>query len=157
MPSEHKVNNRAWMTAIVSPFTPSSWSESRGRVCSRTGSYRPARLAAKYGPEFSLRDLTDRFSYDCLWREEARSKRRASSCGVCLPDLERPRPPDLPAGMVKLRLVKVWHIAGPHRFVMYIRKINPSGCRRRFRMRQIYIGNTLITCYSDVIADRGLS
>jgi hypothetical protein len=45
------------------------------RVCSRTGSYRLARLAAKFGPEISLRDLTDRFSYDCLWRAEARSKR----------------------------------------------------------------------------------
>ena len=61
------------------------------RVCSRTGSYRLARLAAKFGPEISLRDLTDRFSYDCLWRVEARSKRGTSSCGVYLPDLEQPR------------------------------------------------------------------
>jgi hypothetical protein len=38
------------------------------RVCARTGSYRLARLAAKFGPEISLRDLTDRFAYDCLWR-----------------------------------------------------------------------------------------
>ena len=76
------------------------------RVCSRRGSYRLARLAAKYGPEISLRDLTDRFSYDCLWRAEARGKRGTSSCGVYLPDLERPRPPDLPPGMIKLRLVK---------------------------------------------------
>jgi hypothetical protein len=36
------------------------------RVCSRRGSYRLARLAAKFGPEISLRDLTDRFSYDCM-------------------------------------------------------------------------------------------
>jgi hypothetical protein len=47
------------------------------------------RLAAKFGPEISLRDLTDRFSYDCLWRAEARSKRGRSSCGVYLPDLEQ--------------------------------------------------------------------
>jgi hypothetical protein len=52
------------------------------RVCSRRGSYRLARLAAKFGPEISLRDLTDRFSYDCLWRAEARSKRGKSACGV---------------------------------------------------------------------------
>jgi hypothetical protein len=32
--------------------------------------YRLARLAAKYGPEISLR-----FSYDCLWRAETRSKK----------------------------------------------------------------------------------
>ena len=77
------------------------------RVCSRKGSYRLARLAAKFGPEISLRDLTDRFSYDCLWREEARSKKGKSGCGVYLPDLELPRPPpSLPPGMMKLRLVR---------------------------------------------------
>ena len=76
------------------------------RVCSRRGSYRLARLAAKFGPEITLRDLTDRFSYDCLWRAEARGKRGVSSCGVYLPDLERPRPPDVPPGLVKLRLIK---------------------------------------------------
>jgi hypothetical protein len=78
----------------------------RCRVCARRGSYRLARLAAKFGPEITLRDLTDRFSYDCLWRAEAHGKRGISSCGVYLPDLEASRPPDLPPGMVKLRLVK---------------------------------------------------
>ena len=62
------------------------------RVCARRGSYRLARLAAKFGPEISLRDLTDRFSYDCLWRAEARSKHAASVCRVYLPDLEEKRP-----------------------------------------------------------------
>jgi hypothetical protein len=75
-------------------------------VCSRTGSYRLARLAAKFGPEITLRDLTDRFSYDCLWRTEARSKAGKPACGVYLPDLANPRPPDLPAGLLTLRLVK---------------------------------------------------
>jgi hypothetical protein len=76
------------------------------RVCPRAGSYRLARLAAKYGPETALRDLTDRFSYDCMWRAEARSKKGKSACGVYLPDLEQKRPPDLPPGLAKLRLVK---------------------------------------------------
>jgi hypothetical protein len=76
------------------------------RVRSRSGSYRLARLAAKHGPEITLRDLTERFSYDCLWRAEARSKKVKSACGVYLPDLERKRLPDLPPGTVKLRLVK---------------------------------------------------
>jgi hypothetical protein len=76
------------------------------RVCSRTGSYRLARLAAKFGPEITLRDLTDRFSYDCLWRAEARSKAGKSACGVYLPDLANPRPSDLPPGLLKLRLIK---------------------------------------------------
>jgi hypothetical protein len=47
----------------------------------------PDGLAAKHGPEISLRDLTDRFSCDCLWRSEARSKKGKSACGVYLPDL----------------------------------------------------------------------
>ena len=76
------------------------------RVCSRSGSYRLARLAAKYGPEITLRDLTERFFYDCLWRAEARSKKGKSACGGYLPDLEHKRPPDLPPAMVKLWLVK---------------------------------------------------
>ena len=76
----------------------------RGKAASIVG--RLARLAAKYGPEITLRDLTERFSYDCLWRAEARSKKGKSACGVYLPDLEHKRPPDLPPGMVKLRLVK---------------------------------------------------
>jgi hypothetical protein len=39
------------------------------RVCNRRGSYRLARLAAKFGPDISLPDLTDRFSYDCMWAD----------------------------------------------------------------------------------------
>jgi hypothetical protein len=42
----------------------------------RHGSYRLPRLAAKYGPEISLHDLTEPFSYECLLRAEARSKVR---------------------------------------------------------------------------------
>jgi hypothetical protein len=41
-----------------------------------------------------------------MWRAEALSKKGKSACGVYLPDLEHPRPPDAPPGMVKLRLVK---------------------------------------------------
>ena len=40
------------------------------------------------------------------WRAEARSKKGKSACVVYLPDLEQLRPPDVPLGMVKLRLVK---------------------------------------------------
>jgi hypothetical protein len=76
------------------------------RVCSRSGSYRLARLSAKFGPEIALGDLTDRFSYDCLWRAGARSKAGKSACEVYLPDLANPRPPDLPPGLLKLRLIK---------------------------------------------------
>jgi hypothetical protein len=63
-----------------------------------------ARLAAKFGPEISLRDLTDRFAYDCLWRAEARGK----AWRVELRRLfaEQPRPPDDPPSRPKLRLIK---------------------------------------------------
>jgi hypothetical protein len=64
-----------------------------------------ARLAAKFGPEIGLRDRLDRLSYDCLWRAEARSKKGKSACGVYLLDLEQRRPPDLPPGLARLRVV----------------------------------------------------
>jgi hypothetical protein len=49
-----------------------------------------------------------------LWLDDVRTKSEQSGmdsrgrkdCGVYLPDLENRRPPDLPPGMVKLRLVK---------------------------------------------------
>jgi hypothetical protein len=86
-----------------------------GLLSFRCGPYRLPRLfaerllstgAARRQIRTSLHDLTERFSYDCLWRAEARSKKGKSVCGVYLPDLERRRPPDLPPRMVKLRLVK---------------------------------------------------
>ena len=76
----------------------------RCRVCSRNGAYRLARLAAKFGPEIGLRDLSIVF-LDCLWRAEARGKRGVSACGVYLSDLEQPRPPDMPPGLVRLHVV----------------------------------------------------
>jgi hypothetical protein len=76
------------------------------RVCNAQRLVSAGAACREYGPEITLRDLTERFSYDCLWRAEARSKKGKSACGVYLPDLERKRPPDLPPGMVKLRLVK---------------------------------------------------
>jgi hypothetical protein len=44
-------------------------------------------------------------AYDCLWCAQSRAKRGKRDCGVYLPDLEHKRPPDMPPGMVKLRLV----------------------------------------------------
>ena len=76
------------------------------RACPRKGAYRLARLAAAYGPEMEMKTLLDRLTIDCLWRAEARSKNGKSNCGVYLPDLDPPRPPDLPRGLMKLRVVK---------------------------------------------------
>jgi hypothetical protein len=76
------------------------------RVCSRRGSFRLARLAAKFGPEITLRDLTDRFfSYDCLRRAEARSKAAKSACGVYLTSQIHVLL-TCPPGLLKLRLIK---------------------------------------------------
>ena len=74
----------------------------RCRVCSRNGAYRLARLAAKFGPEIGLRDLLDRFSYDCLWRAEAHGKRGVSAC-TCRTSTSLGRPTAVP--LVGLRLV----------------------------------------------------
>src|SRR3569833_1228001 len=78
------------------------------RQCARSGSYRLARLAAKRGPEAPLDEVLRRVSYDCMWRQESRNKAtlKTQTCGVYFPDLEQPRPPDLPPGLMKLRLVQ---------------------------------------------------
>jgi hypothetical protein len=72
------------------------------RVCSRNGAYRLARLAAKFGagnrPARPSRSVFLRLPL-------ARGKRGVSACGVYLPDLEQPRPPDMPPGLVRLRVV----------------------------------------------------
>ena len=61
--------------------------------------------ALKRGEVIGLCDLLDRFSDDCLWRAEARGKRGVSACGVYLPDLEQPRPPDMQPGLARLWVV----------------------------------------------------
>ena len=60
-------------------------------TCKRSGAYRLARLAAKFGSEVSLDDLLIRLSADCPWRDEPRG-----SCGARFSDLPPRRPPDLP-------------------------------------------------------------
>jgi hypothetical protein len=64
---EQATNALAWTTVAASPSTVWSWSASPAASV-RGGAYRLARLAAKFGPGISLRDLTERFSYDCMWR-----------------------------------------------------------------------------------------
>jgi hypothetical protein len=63
--------------------------------CVRRGSYRLARLGAKYGPDIVLDDLLRQLAGDCphwTW-----SARWPEGCGAYFPDLVPPlRPPDLP-------------------------------------------------------------
>jgi hypothetical protein len=79
------------------------------QFCPRSGAYRLARLAAKYGPEIDLWALLDVLASDCRWHrspgERAPGKYDAK-CGAYFPDLGRPIPPDLPPAMRQLRVVQ---------------------------------------------------
>ena len=77
----------------------------------RSGSYRLARLAAKMGPETPLAEVLRRVALDCPWLDERRPRtgsKYVPRCKVHFPDLEEvsPPPPDLPPGMMKLRVVQ---------------------------------------------------
>jgi hypothetical protein len=76
------------------------------RRCTRKGSYRLARLAAKYGAEIPMIELLAHLAGDCaIWDTRHRG---APRCGAYFVDLEFPAPPpDRPTeGIRRLRLVK---------------------------------------------------
>lgn len=69
------------------------------RYCHRDGSYRLARLAAKFGAEIPLDQLLDRIALDCPWRREHGERppgKYQARCGAHYPDLDSRPPPDLP-------------------------------------------------------------
>jgi hypothetical protein len=103
---EHKANNPTGTAGIASPTTRSSWFGSPAASARAAAPFVWLDWRRNSGRRSSLRDLADHFSYDCMWRAEAHGRKGKSGCGVYLPDLEQPRPPDAPPGMVKLRLVK---------------------------------------------------
>lgn len=70
-------------------------------LCKRHGSYRLARLAAKFGPDISLDDLLGRLISDCVSRDARHPYR--SRCAARLVDLDPPRrPPDVPATVLRV-------------------------------------------------------
>jgi hypothetical protein len=71
--------------------------------CKRSGTYRLARLAEKFGADATVDDVLRQLAADCPhWKRNARWK---EGCGVYLPDLDwPPRPRDMPRP--KLRVVK---------------------------------------------------
>jgi hypothetical protein len=76
------------------------------RRCTRKGSYRLARLAAKYGSETPMMELLAHLAGDCaIW--DARHP-GVPRCAAYFVDVEFPAPPpDRPTeGMRRLRLVK---------------------------------------------------
>ena len=73
--------------------------------CSRRGAYRLARLAAKYGPEITLDALLAKLTADCEYSSRAHHPFRRI-CEARFVDLDPPRrPPDLPAAIVRPRIV----------------------------------------------------
>src|SRR5712672_2933783 len=62
-------------------------------VCKRSGAYKLAGLAAKFGSDMHLEDLLAKLSADCAWREDP----RGSGCGARFADLPMVRPPDMPS------------------------------------------------------------
>lgn len=76
----------------------------RCNTCHRSGQSKLARLAAKYGCEITLEELVERISRDCPWRKDGAFHK--SGCGIFCCDLPPRVPPDLPPGMVKLRVVR---------------------------------------------------
>ena len=63
--------------------------------CTRSGAYRLARLAAKYGAEIALPDLMAKLAVDCPFRRARHPYR--GGCQARFVDLEGPPiPPDMP-------------------------------------------------------------
>lgn len=63
--------------------------------CTRSGAYRLARLAAKYGAEIGLLDLMAKLAFDCPFRRASHPYR--GGCKARFVDLDGPPfPPDLP-------------------------------------------------------------
>jgi hypothetical protein len=74
-------------------------------LCHRKGQYSLARLADKYGADITMRELLGFIAGDCkYWRPRYPGH---LGCGARFTDLVGPGPPpDLPPGMMRLRLIK---------------------------------------------------
>ena len=74
--------------------------------CGRSGSYRLARLAERYGAGISMAELLEALSADCRFRANKRVAGHYERCGATFPDLGKPTPPDVPPTLRGLRVVK---------------------------------------------------
>ncbi|WP_456016294.1 hypothetical protein [Methylorubrum populi] len=68
-------------------------------------------MAARLGPETPLEDVLRRIAFDCPWLDERHPRAKSQyvpKCKAHFPDLEAasPQPPDMPPGMMKLRVVQ---------------------------------------------------
>jgi hypothetical protein len=80
-------------------------------LCTRTGRYRLARLADRYGANCSLKELLEHLAGDCAYRKRQRHPIRPG-CGARFKDLasREPPPPDIPPSS-RLRLVAKGDVA----------------------------------------------
>jgi hypothetical protein len=73
--------------------------------CGRQGQYRLARLAAKYCSDIEMRRLLEHLASDCaMWGRQRHPFKE--QCGAFFVDTGNPRPPEIPAGMRKLKVVR---------------------------------------------------
>lgn len=72
--------------------------------CNRRGSYRLARLAAKFGPDAPMDHVLEKMTLDCPAKGDSRTKRRDEHiCHARFVDLDHPTPPpDLPPALGQL-------------------------------------------------------
>ena len=78
------------------------------KLCPRAGRYRLARIAARLGPETELDAVLEALAVDCQWMKPgAKTRKYEAKCGIRYTDLDgrTPRPPDLPPGAMRLRVV----------------------------------------------------
>ncbi len=65
--------------------------------CHRSGQYRLARLAEKFGAQARLANVVAALTSDCNLRNEAGGHPYRNWCQAYLPDLQKPQPPpDVP-------------------------------------------------------------
>jgi hypothetical protein len=73
--------------------------------CSREGPYRLERLAAKYGADVEMRKLLEYLASDCaMWGRQLHPVKE--QCRPFFVDTDSPKPPEIPAGMRKSKVVR---------------------------------------------------
>lgn len=78
-------------------------------LCRRSGQYRLARLAEKYGASTSLSHMLSLLAADCPWiADRFKAQKYRKGCGIHLPDIERDPtpPPDLPPTLRGLQIIE---------------------------------------------------
>jgi hypothetical protein len=109
MSREAAVNDRSDPPVLTLADYPYIVVRVRCEPCRRANAYRLARLAQAFGAGATMDEVMDRLFLDCPYRlTDGRQQPRKYEprCLAFLQDLHpRPRPPDLPAGLLKLRVV----------------------------------------------------